>query len=93
MQFSEEVLPIHFSTLRRTPFPHVLIEQRLVQIGGGGNDGMGFRKQVLNAAGWPHDGLVPFAKYPDQASTAFNRIRQVLEEDSQKDTLLASLAS
>lgn len=92
MLVPEEVLPAHFSTLRRTPFPHVLIEQRLLHMGGNGAEGMSFRKQVLAAAGWPHDGLVPFAKYPDQATSTFNRIRLVLREDSAQDSLLQALS-
>lgn len=82
----------HFVTLRRTPFPHVLIEQALLEMGGSGPDGMAFRKKALAAAGWPHDGLVPFAKYPDQAAEAFNRIRQVLEGGANAANLLQVLA-
>ncbi|GHD70455.1 hypothetical protein ACFSQE_02175 [Vogesella fluminis] len=92
MTFDEAVHPDHFSTLRRTPFPHALIEQQLMQMGGGGVAGSAFRKQVLQAAGWPHDGLVPFAKHPQLASTAFNRIRLALSEHRQPDKLLAALA-
>ena len=33
---------------------HVLIEQTLLEMGGGGPEGMAFRKKVLAAAGWPH---------------------------------------
>ena len=82
----------HFVTLRRTPFPHVLIEQALLEMGGSGPDGMAFRKKALAAAGWPHDGLVPFAKYPDQAAEAFNRIRLVLEGGANAANLLQVLA-
>ncbi|MEC5205793.1 hypothetical protein QF022_000749 [Vogesella perlucida] len=87
----EIVEATHFITLRRTPFPHVLIEQTLLEMGGGGPEGMAFRKKVLAAAGWPHDGLVPFAKYPDQAAEAFNRVRLALGEGPDADTLLARL--
>lgn len=93
MLITEEVLSAHFMTLRRTPFPHVLIEQRLLAMGGSGPDGMSYRKQVLAAAGWGYDGLTPFAKHPDLAAKAFNRIREVLEENSSKDSLLAALGS
>ena len=92
MAFDEAVHPDHFSTLRRTPFPHALIEQQLMQMGGGGVAGSSFRKQVLLAAGWPHDGLVPFAKHPQLASTTFNLIRLLLEQHPQPDALLAALA-
>ncbi|MFN4237578.1 MAG: hypothetical protein ACK4FZ_10135 [Vogesella sp.] len=83
----------HFVTLSRTPFPHLLIEQALLEMGGGGPEGMGFRKKVLAAAGWPHDGLVPFAKYPDQAAEAFNRIRLALGEGPDAATLLQRLGA
>jgi hypothetical protein len=91
MQF-EAVESQHFLTLRRTPFPHVLIEQTLLEMGGGGAEGMVYRKKALAAAGWPHDGLVPFAKYPDQAAIAFNHIRQALLGDPDSEGLLALLA-
>lgn len=92
MAFDEAVHPDHFSTLRRTPFPHALIEQQLMQMGGGGVAGSSFRKQVLLTAGWPHDGLVPFAKHPQLATTTFNRIRLLLDQHPKPDTLLAALA-
>jgi hypothetical protein len=91
MQF-EAVESQHFLTLRRTPFPHVLIEQALLEMGGSGPEGMAYRKKVLAAAGWPHDGLVPFAKYPDQAASAFNHIRQAMADDPDGESLLALLA-
>jgi hypothetical protein len=90
MQY-EEVVSQHFLTLRRTPFPHVLIEQALLEMGGGGPAGMSYRKKVLAAAGWPHDGLVPFAKYPDQAAGAFNRVRLALASAPDAEALLAAL--
>jgi len=90
MQY-EEVASQHFLTLRRTPFPHALIEQALLEMGGGGPAGMRYRKKVLAAAGWPHDGLVPFAKYPEQAASTFNRIRLALVSGPDADGLLALL--
>lgn len=87
----EEIHPTHFTTLRKTPFPHTLIEQKLMELGGNGVDGMAYRKQVLAAAGWPHDGLVTFSKYPDQAATVFNRIRVALKTDPDRDGLLGTL--
>lgn len=90
MQY-EVIMPNHFLTLRKTPFPHALIEQRLVEMGGGGQAGMDFRKQVLAGAGWGYDGLTPFAKFPDKAADAFNRIREALEADPAPDALLAAL--
>lgn len=90
MQF-DEVQSEHFSSLSRTPFPHVLIERALQQIAGGDANGAQFRKDVLAAAGWPHSGLVTFGKYPDQAAAALNRIRLVLQESEDPATVLAKL--
>lgn len=81
----------HFLTLRKQPFPHVLIEQQLLAMGGGGQGGMDFRRKVLAAAGWPHDGLTPFAKYPDKAAAVFNRIGHALADNPDCAQLLAAL--
>ncbi|WP_174872942.1 hypothetical protein [Vogesella oryzae] len=89
----ETVEPNHFLTLRKTPFPHVLIEQKLLAMAGGGQQGMDFRRKALTAAGWPHDGLTPFAKYPDKAAAAFNRIARALAGDPDCEQLLAALAA
>ena len=87
----DEIHSSHFVTLSRTPLPHTLIEQALVNIGGGGNDGMNFRKQALAAAGWSYDGLVPFAKHPDKAAQAFNRLRAALASYTSAEALMAAL--
>jgi|GEM_PF-2567913 hypothetical protein len=90
MEF-EEVDPTHFSTLRREPFPHVLIEQTLSQMGEGGVRGNNFRKEALNAAGWPFDGLTTFSKHPQQAADAFNRLRRVLAVHKRPDAVIKAL--
>ncbi|POA99441.1 hypothetical protein C2134_06645 [Chromobacterium sinusclupearum] len=87
----DEVHSKHFVTLSRTPQPHVLMEQALVAMGGGGNDGMNFRKQALAAAGWSYDGLVPFAKHPDHAAQAFNKLRQAFAKADTPEQLLEAL--
>ncbi|MCD4484237.1 hypothetical protein LQR31_07080 [Chromobacterium vaccinii] len=89
----DEIQSKHFVTLSRTPLPHTLIEQALVAMGGGGNDGMNFRKQALAAAGWSHDGLVPFAKHPDKAAEAFNRLREAMAGAESPDALLKALGA
>lgn len=90
MEF-DEVKAQHFSSISRDPFPHVLIERALQQIAGGDANGAQFRKDVLAAAGWAHSGLVTFGKYPDQAAVALNKIRLVLAESEDPDTILAKL--
>ncbi|UTH74605.1 hypothetical protein [Chromobacterium sp. IIBBL 290-4] len=92
MQF-DEIHSKHFVTLSRKPLPHTLIEQALVNMGGGGNDGMTFRKQALAAAGWEYDGLVPFAKHPDKAAEAFNRLRQAMASAETADAVLQALGA
>jgi hypothetical protein len=87
----DEVKPEHFNTLSRTPFPHVLIEQALLQVGGGGVDGSKFAKQALTAAGWKHASVVSYGKYADEAAAAFNKIRGVFREELSAGELLEQL--
>ncbi|GAB3260372.1 hypothetical protein [Chitinimonas naiadis] len=88
MQF-DEVQAEHFSTLSRNPFPHVLIDRALMQLGGE-NSGP-YRNSVMAAAGWGHSNLIPFSKYPAEACAAFNRIRAVLAETEDPQAVLAAL--
>lgn len=92
MQF-DEVKAEHFSTISRTPLPHTLIEQALNQLGGGDIDGSNFRKNVLAAAGWKHSALISFGKYPEEASSAFNRVREVLATSESPSDILAALST
>lgn len=71
---------------------HVKIEQLLTQIGGGGTEGSNFKNQVLNKAGWNHDSLVGYAKHPDAAADAFNKIRDVITQTQEKEELLSQLS-
>ncbi|QEL56007.1 hypothetical protein [Chromobacterium paludis] len=87
----DEVHSKHFITLSRTPHPHTLMEQALVAMGGGGNEGMSFRKQALAAAGWHYDGLVPFAKHPEHAAKAFNKLRKAFDKAATAEELLKAL--
>ncbi|QLI81699.1 hypothetical protein HZU75_09240 [Chitinibacter fontanus] len=90
MQFNE-VLPLHFSTISRDPFPHVLIERALLQMVPGSLEGPKFRNQVLHAAGWKHSNLTSFGKYPEEAAAAFNRLREVLVANETPDGILTAL--
>lgn len=91
MQF-DEVQPQHFSTIARTPFPHILIERALIQLAGD-KDGAKFRNDALAAAGWFHTNLTPFGKHPELACTAFNRIREVLTTTEVPEDILEALKS
>ena len=46
MQF-DTVLPEHFTTASRTPWPHVLIDTALSRLAGGGTEGEAFRRNAL----------------------------------------------
>ncbi len=91
MQF-DEVKPEHFSTISRDPFPHILIDRALMQLGGNDSRAAKFRTEALAAAGWAHSNLVPFGRYPDQAAAAFNRLRAALEITEKPAQVLAELA-
>ncbi|WP_348946284.1 hypothetical protein ABHF33_07040 [Chitinibacter sp. FCG-7] len=90
MQFNE-VLPQHFSTIARDPFPHVLIERALLQMAEGKLDGPKFRNQVMLAAGWKHSNLTSFGKYPEEAAAAFNRLREILLSNETPEQILSAL--
>nr|WP_108650513.1 hypothetical protein [Dongshaea marina] len=90
MEF-KEVLAEHFLTFSRDPLPHTQIEQALLQIGGGGNEGMKFKKDIIAAGGWSHTGVVSFGKYPDEACKAFNNVRAALEKTEDPKELMKIL--
>ncbi len=91
MQF-DEVMPQHFITLSRTPYPHILIDHALLQLAGGGSEASQFRLQVLAAAGWKHHAVTPMAKYPAEASVVYNRVRDVLALTQDPQQILEELA-
>ncbi|XZG71591.1 hypothetical protein ACTSKR_06960 [Chitinibacteraceae bacterium HSL-7] len=90
MQF-DEVLPSHFTTLSRTPFPHTEIDHVLLKLVK--ENGPAFRAKVLLAAGWKHHNLTPLGKYPADAAAAYNRIRLALADTDDPDALLAQLSA
>lgn len=70
---------------------HVRIEQLLTTIGGGGTDGAEFKKKILKLAGWKYDPIIGFAKHPETAAQAFNKVRELLAQTQDKSSLLAKL--
>ncbi|MBY0444205.1 MAG: hypothetical protein K2Q15_03230 [Burkholderiales bacterium] len=90
MQF-DEVIPDHFNIISRTPLPHVLIEQALMQLGGGGIEGTTFKRNALLAAGWKHASVVSYGKHPNEASAAFNQVRAVLEQSQKPEEIMLQL--
>ncbi|EKP0307169.1 hypothetical protein JGK42_000960 [Aeromonas veronii] len=88
----DEVKAEDFTTFSRVPPPHLQMEQFLMQLGGGGAEGTHFKKKVMLAAGWSHTGVVSYGKYPQEASKAFNRLREVLARHGEPESILAALA-
>lgn len=87
----KEVQAQDFMTFSRETPAHVLIEQQLIDMGGGGNKGVEFKKEVMTAAGWKYGKLVSYGAHPEVAADAFNRIRGLLEKARSADELLAQL--
>ena len=88
----DEVKAEDFTTFSREPPPHLQMEQFLMQLGGGGTEGTHFKKKVMLAAGWSHTGVVSYGKYPQEACKAFNRLREVLAQHGEPESILAALA-
>ncbi|MDW5416297.1 MULTISPECIES: hypothetical protein [unclassified Iodobacter] len=90
MQF-DEVIPDHFNIISRTPLPHVLIEQALMQLGGGGIEGTNFKRNALLSAGWKHASVVSYGKHPTEAASAFNVVRAVLAASQNPTEIMEKL--
>ena len=91
MEFSE-IKPEDFTSF--TPgkvAAYIEIEQLLSKIGGGGNDGTTYKKAAMKAAGWKYDGLTGYAKNPEMAAMAFNKIRVALMETQDKEEILTKV--
>ncbi len=71
--------------------PHVKLEQLLTQIGGGSTQGNDYKHQVLKLAGWKYNSIIGYAKHPDTATLAFNKVRDVMLVTQEKDDILARL--
>ena len=72
---------------------HIQIEQTLNEIGGGGQNGVSFKRDIMKAAGWPYDGLTGYAKKAQLAAEAFNKVRKALDQTQDKQQLLELLQS
>lgn len=88
----KEVSPDDFLTFSREQPSYVAIEQALIDMGGGGNRGVEFKKEALHAAGWTYGKLVSYGAHADKAAVAFNKIREVLAETDSTETLIERLA-
>ena len=74
----KEVDPQDFMTFSREPAAHVLIENELIKIGGGGPRGIQYKTEVLKTAGWKYGDLTSYGRNPELAAEAFNHVRRVL---------------
>lgn len=72
--------------------PHIKLEQFLTQLGGGSTQGNTYKHQVLKLAGWKYDPIIGYAKHPDAAALAFNKVRDLVLVTQDKDELLAKLS-
>lgn len=70
---------------------HLLIEETLIKMGGGGTNGGTFKKEVLKMAGWTGGPLTTYASRSQVAAEAFNRVRELLATASNADELKSQL--
>ena len=71
---------------------HLLIEEILISMGGGGTAGGQFKKEMLKLAGWTGGSLTTYASRSTVAAEAFNRIRTALESADDPESLKAALS-
>ena len=87
----EEVTAEDFSKITLEKLPHLKIEDALIQLGGEGVVGVSFKKDALKAAGWKYHELTSYNAHAEEASQAFNKIREQLIKGSSKEELLENL--
>ena len=87
----KEVSPDDFLTFSREQPSYVAIEQALIEMGGGGNKGVEFKKTALTAAGWKYGKLVSYGAHAATAAEAFNKVREALESSEEQDVVLNQL--
>ncbi|THB67604.1 MAG: hypothetical protein D6B27_04215 [Gammaproteobacteria bacterium] len=76
-----------FSKISAERLPHLKIEDRLVLIGGGGVDGVAFKKKILKMAGWKYHELTSYNAHPEEACTAFNKVLDIISSNDNKDEI------
>jgi len=87
----EEVTAEDFTTISQKKLPHQLIENILINWGGGGLQGTKFKDLMIKYAGWSRSKATGYAKDPLQAATAFNIIRDAFNSCSNAEELLSKL--
>jgi len=88
-----EVQVEDFMKITLDPLPHKEIETILSAIGGGGADGAIYKFELLKLAGWSGNKLTSFAKDPENAASAFNKIRLLLLKTNDSKELRSLLES
>jgi len=86
-----EVSVEDFSKITMDRLPHQEIETALITMGGGGVRGTEFKTDMLKRAGWTGNALTSFAKRPEVAAEAFNRVRLAIAETEDPDKLRSIL--
>jgi hypothetical protein len=79
-----------FEKIREKP-EYIKIEEELAHLGGGGVNGVKFKKEALKAAGWKHHELTTYASKIDDAIAAFNHVRKNLSGVKDADQLMEKL--
>lgn len=87
----KEVSPDDFLTFSREQPSYVAIEQALIELGGGGNQGVEYKKEALSAAGWNYGKLVSYGAHAGKAADAFNKIREALAQTEDSSEMLDRL--
>ncbi len=87
----KEVDPNDFLTFSKESPAHVLIEGYVIEIGGGGKAGVGFKQEIMKLAGWKHHALTSYGAHADLAAAAFNKLRQVLAQTDEPDQIRENL--
>lgn len=82
-----EVSAADFSKITIERLPHQNIENALIAMGGGGVVGMKFKNETLKRAGWKGDRLTSYAKKPEDAAKAFNKIRKAMTKTDDSELL------
>lgn len=90
-QYFSVVEPEDFMKIGGDKPSHLLIEEKLIKMGGGGTNGGSFKKEVLKMAGWNGGPLTTYASRSQVAADAFNRLRELLVTASTADELKSKL--
>lgn len=89
----KEVDPQDFLTFSREKPSFTLMEAKLIDIGGGGKDGIDFKTDILRLAGWKYKALTSYGSHAEVAAQAFNKVRGVLAETDEAEQITTKLGA